>query len=68
MSGALVAPFLFCRARCAPLPCAASGESGPVYAARVLTMNKLITIVPIVPAPTAVLFPPVADSLTSLIP
>ncbi|MGI8328794.1 DUF5719 family protein [Actinomadura scrupuli] len=42
--------------------------SGPVYASRVLTMNKLITIVPVVPAPTSVRFPPVADSLTSLIP
>jgi hypothetical protein len=42
--------------------------SGPVYATRVLTMHKLITMVPIAPAPTTVRFPPVADSLTSLIP
>jgi Family of unknown function (DUF5719) len=42
--------------------------SGPVYASRVLTMNKLITIVPVVPAPTTIPFPPVAGSLTSLIP
>jgi hypothetical protein len=42
--------------------------SGPVYASRVLTMSRLITIVPVVPAPTTVRFPPVADSLTSLIP
>jgi hypothetical protein len=42
--------------------------SGPVYASRVLTMDKLITIVPVVPAPTTVQLPPVADSLTSLIP
>jgi hypothetical protein len=42
--------------------------SGPVYASRVFTSDKLITIVPVMPAPTTVQLPPVADSLTSLIP
>jgi hypothetical protein len=42
--------------------------SGPVYASRVFTRDKLITIMPVVPAPTTVQFPPVGDSLTALIP
>jgi hypothetical protein len=42
--------------------------SGPVYASRVLTTNNLITIMPIAPAPSTIRLPPVAGSLTSLIP
>jgi hypothetical protein len=46
--------------------------SGPVYAARVLSMRKgsdrLFTVLPVVPALTWVARPPVGDSLTSMIP
>jgi hypothetical protein len=41
--------------------------SGPVYAARVLTIDKGITVLPIFPAAGQVIVPPVADSMTSLV-
>lgn len=41
--------------------------SGPVYAARVLTVDKGITVLPIFPAAGQVIVPPVTDSMTSLV-
>ncbi|HXA63286.1 MAG TPA: hypothetical protein VNW94_29420, partial [Streptosporangiaceae bacterium] len=46
-----------------PLP-----GSGPVYAARLLTQDKMISLQPILPAPLFLTVPAVGDSLTSLIP
>lgn len=42
--------------------------SGPVYAARLLTQDKMISLQPILPAPAFLTVPAVGDSLTSLIP
>lgn len=41
-------------------------HSGPVYAARRLTADKLLTLLPIPPAATTITVPPVGESLTAV--